>query len=69
MEAATANRPGFLDDHLAAVAATIDGRGGVELGVLSLDADVSPLFARSATIDLDGTLGLAHYESLAGLFG
>lgn len=71
METATAaaNREGFLDDHLAAVAAAIDARPQVELGALSLDADVSGIFRRSQLIDLDGTLGLSHYELLADLFG
>ena len=70
MEAATsaANRTGFLDDHLAAVAAAVDARGDVELGALTLDADVSGVFRRSRLVDLDGTLGLGHYEALADLF-
>ena len=66
---AAANREGFLDDHLAAVAAAIDARHDVELGALTLDADLSGVFGRSRSIDLDGTLGLAHYEVLADLFG
>ena len=71
MESATAraNRPGFLDDHLAAVAAAIEAQGEVELGVLTLDADMSSIFRRSEYVDLDGTLGLAHYDVLADLFG
>lgn len=70
METATAgaNRPGFLDDHLGSVVAAIDARGDVELGALTLDADVSPIFRRSELVDLDGTLGLAHYDVLPGLF-
>lgn len=70
METATAaaNRDGFLDDHLAAVAAAIDARSDVELGALTLEADVSGIFRRSQLIDLDGTLGLGHYEALADLF-
>ena len=71
METATAaaNREGFLDDHLAAVATTIEARGDVELGALTLEADVSGIFRRSQLVDLDGTLGLGHYEALADLFG
>lgn len=71
METATAaaNREGILDDHLAAVAAAIDARPEVELGALTLEADVSGIFRRSQLVDLDGTLGLAHYEALADLFG
>lgn len=70
METATAaaNRGGFLDDHLAAVAATIEARGDVELGALTLDADLAGVFRRSRLIDLDGTLGLGHYEALGALF-
>ena len=51
------------------VAAAIDARSGVELGALTLEADVSGIFRRSQLIDLDGTLGLGHYEALAELFG
>lgn len=71
METATAaaNRDGFLDDHLAAVAAAIDARGDVELGALTLEADLSGVFRRSRLIDVNGTLGLGHYEALADLFG
>ena len=71
METATsgANRLGFLDDHLAAVAGALDTRGDVEVGALTLEADLSRVFRRSRLIDLDGTLSLAHYEVLADLFG
>ena len=71
METATsgANRLGFLDDHLAAVAAALDARHDVEVGALTLDADLSGIFCRSRSIDLDGTLSLGHYEVLADLFG
>ena len=71
METATAgaNRLGFLDDHLAAVTAALDDRDDVEVGALTLDADMSGIFRRSRLIDLDGTLSLAHYEVLADLFG
>jgi len=71
METATAaaNRVGFLDDHLAAVAAAIEARGDVEVGALTLDADLSGVFRRSRPIELEGTLGLGHYEVLAALFG
>jgi len=71
METATAaaNRDGFLDDHLVAVAAAIEARGDVELGALTLESDMAGVFRRSRLIDLNGTLGLAHYEVLADLFG
>ncbi|MEM9466885.1 MAG: cobalt chelatase [Actinomycetota bacterium] len=71
METATAatNRPGFLDDHLGAVAAVLERRSDVEVGALTLEADLSGVFRRSQTIDLNGTLGLGHYEVLADLFG
>jgi len=71
METATsaANRDGFLDDHLSAVVTAIDDRADVEIGALTLDADLSGVFRRSRAIDLDGTLGLVHYEVLADLFG
>ena len=71
METATAsaNRVGFLDDHLAAVASALDQRGEVEVGALTLEADLSGVFLRSQLIDLNGTLGLGHYEALADLFG
>ena len=71
METATsgANRLGFLDDHLAAVAAALDAQHDVEVGALTLDADLSGIFRRSRSIDLDGTLSLGHYEVLADLFG
>ena len=71
METATAgaNRLGFLDDHLAAVTAALDDRDDVEVGALTLDADMSGIFRRSRLIDLDGTLSLGHYEVLADLFG
>ena len=71
METATsgANRLGFLDDHLAAVAAALDARHDVEVGALTLNADLSGIFRRSRSIDLDGTLSLGHYEVLADLFG
>jgi hypothetical protein len=60
---------GFLDDHLAAVTAALDARHDVEVGALTLDADLSGIFRRSRSIDLDGTLSLGHYEVLADLFG
>ncbi|MEM9204165.1 MAG: cobalt chelatase [Actinomycetota bacterium] len=66
---ATANRDGFLDDHLGAVAAALEQRGDVEVGALTLEADLSGVFARSQLIDLSGTLSLSHYEVLADLFG
>ena len=71
METATSgvNRSGFLDDHLAAVAAALDTRHDVEVGALTLDADLSGIFRRSRSIDLDGMLSLGHYEVLADLFG
>ena len=71
METATsaANREGFLDDHLAAVASALEHRADVEVGALTLEADLSGVFRRSQMIDLTGTLGLGHYEVLADLFG
>ncbi|MEM8707455.1 MAG: cobalt chelatase [Actinomycetota bacterium] len=71
METATAatNRDGFLDDHLSAVASALEQRGDVEVGALTLEADLSGVFRRSQLIDLNGTLGLGHYEVLADLFG
>ena len=71
METATAaaNRDGFLDDHLANVAAVLDARPDVEVGVLTLEADLSGVFRNSQLIDLSGTLSISHYEALAELFG
>ena len=66
---AAANRDGFLDDHLAAVVAVLERGSGVELGALTLDADLSSVFGRSHPIELAGTLGLSHYEVLGDLFG
>lgn len=66
---AAANRDGFLDDHLAAVVAVLERGSGVELGALTLDADLSSVFGRSRPIELAGTLGLSHYEVLGDLFG
>ena len=71
METATAaaNRDGFLDDHLANVAAVLDARPDVEVGALTLEADLSGVFSNSQLIDLSGTLSISHYEALAELFG
>ena len=71
METATAaaNCDGFLDDHLANVAAVLDARPDVEVGVLTLEADLSGVFRNSQLIDLSGTLSISHYEALAELFG
>lgn len=73
-----ANRDGFLDDHLRAVAGEIEGRvrrrvpGAVELAAIGIDLDVGGYYRRCVDLDLTGTLGLHHYrvlEELAPLRG
>lgn len=78
MEATTAtnNGTGFLLDHLAAVARSIESdRACIELGAIAIDeasAEASlldELIGRSVALDLDGTLTLGTYDVLAALFG
>lgn len=70
-DAATSNvnRPGFLDDHLAAVAGQIERWSPVELGAIGIDLDMSPYVRNSIDVDLTGTLALQHYRVLEHLFG
>lgn len=73
-DAATANvnRPGFLDDHLVAMADRIErlhaitGRG-VQLGAIGIDLDMDGYVRRSVNADLSETLTLRHYGALATL--
>jgi cobaltochelatase CobT len=71
----SANREGFLEDHLHAVTAAIEARqrsgapGAVELAAIGVDLDVSAVYRRSVDLDLSGTLGLPHYRALETLFG
>ena len=70
-DAATSNvnRPGFLDDHLAGVAARIERWSPVELGAIGIDLDMSCSVRNSINLDLAGTLTLQHYRALEQLFG
>ncbi|MEM9561484.1 MAG: cobalt chelatase [Actinomycetota bacterium] len=77
MEAATANanRDGYLEDHLRAVVARLEGRGGipgpapgVQLGAICLDHSLADVFTNAADLDLDGTLTLRSYDVLHRLF-
>lgn len=70
MDTATsgANRPWFLDDHLASVADRIEHGGRVELGAIGIALDMSTYFANSISLDLTGTLTLSSYDALHRLF-
>ncbi len=71
MDSAThnTNRDGFLIDHLASVARVIDKDPQIRMGAIGIDLDLSTTFARSANLDLGGTLGQASYRVLHHLFG
>ena len=73
-DAATANvnRPGFLDDHLVAVADRIERlhattHRGVQLGAIGIDLDMDGYVRRSVNADLTEALTLRHYGTLAAL--
>ena len=71
METTTAasNGDDYLDAHLAAVVDAIERRSPVELGAITLDADVSSVYRRSLALDLDQTLTIGAYGALEVLFG
>lgn len=48
--------PGYLDQHLAAVAHHIETRTSIELCALGVEADLSPFYRRSAVVNLDDGL-------------
>ena len=70
-DAATSNvnRAGFLDDHLAGVAARIEQHGAVELGAIGIDLDMATSVRNAIELDVTGTLTLQHYRALESLFG
>jgi len=70
MDAAThnANPEGFLWDHLANVARSIDRSGSVRLGAIGIDLDLSDTYRNSVSLDLTGTLGQESYRVLHELF-
>ena len=70
-DAATSNvnRAGFLDDHLAQVAALIEQHNPIELGAIGIDLDMAAYIRNSIELDLTGTLTLQHYSALEMLFG
>ena len=66
METATTatNRPGFLHDHLAAVADHIERCTPVELGAIGMHLDLERFYRNHTSVDLAGTLTLAQYRVL-----
>ena len=70
MDAAThnANPDGFLWDHLARVARSIDKGRSVRLGAIGIDLDLSDTYRNSVSLDLTGTLGQESYRVLHELF-
>lgn len=71
-EAATANANGddYLDHHLRRVVRAVErDRGGIRIGAVSLDEDLSSVYADSLTADLDGTITIGTYDLLQDLFG
>ncbi|MEE9336392.1 MAG: hypothetical protein V3U65_20080 [Granulosicoccaceae bacterium] len=70
MDAAThnANPDGFLWDHLASVAGSIDKGMAVRLGAIGIDLDLSDAYRNSVSLDLTGTLGQESYRVLHELF-
>lgn len=63
-----ANRPGFLDDHLATVARHIERDGRVELGSIGIALDTSVWFRRSMPLQLDDVMTISTYGALSELF-
>ena len=63
-----ANRAGFLDDHLAGVAARIEHHSPVEVGAIGIDLDMAIYVRNAIELDLTGTLTLQHYRALESLF-
>ena len=69
METATTatNRPGFLHDHLAAVADHVERFTPVELGAIGMDLDLERFYRNHTHVDLAGTLTLTQYRALEHL--
>ncbi len=66
------NRPGYLDDHLAAVVRDVRRSGLVELGAVGIDRDVGAWYPNAVDVDLGpegSTLDAGHFGILHVLFG
>ncbi len=59
---ASVNRPGFLNDHLAAVAASIHHQRRIEIVALALDGDLSDIYPRSISVETSELRSWAGYE-------
>jgi cobaltochelatase CobT len=64
---ALANDAHYLDRHLRRVAERIEGDGRIELCAVGVGLDLSPWYARSHVLDLDGDIGRAMFDEVVAM--